>query len=223
MAARRQSTPRVIRIARAHLRLWISVALGILVYLLLPSTWTSVTRMLAGWDIGVGVYLAAALVMMARSPASAIKRHAAAQDEGAFGLLVLTVGAALASFGAIFAELAAIDRSQPHYGLYIALALATILFSWTFTHVIFALHYAYEYYGEGRRVRGLKFPGDDEPDYWDFVYFSLVIGMTFQVSDVSVADRGTRRTVAVHGLLSFLFYTAIVALAVNIASNALQS
>jgi uncharacterized membrane protein len=62
-----------------------------------------------------------------------------------------------------------------------------------------------------------------QPDYWDFVYFSLVIGMTFQVSDVSVADRGTRRTVAVHGLLSFLFYTAIVALAVNIASNALQS
>ena len=88
-----------------------------------------------------------------------------------------------------------------------------------FTQTIFALHYAHEFYGTGRRAAGLKFPGDERPDYWDFVYFAFVIGMTFQVSDVGITHREIRRTVVAHGVLSFLFTAAILALAVNIAAS----
>jgi uncharacterized membrane protein len=99
------------------------------------------------------------------------------------------------------------------------LAIVTITLSWTFIHAIFALHYAHDYYGSGHRANGLQFPGDDQPDYWDFAYFSFVVGMTFQVSDVAVTNRAIRRLVVAHGILSFAFNTAILALTVNLASS----
>ncbi len=130
-----------------------------------------------------------------------MKHNAAAQDEGAYAILILTAAAAMATVGAIFAELAVIERSDPHYSLYGALAVCTVVLSWAFIHTIFALHYAHDYYGGGR-MGGLRFPEDDEPDYWDFIYFAFVIGMTFQVSDVAVTQKsdtthggGARRAV----------------------------
>jgi uncharacterized membrane protein len=177
---------------------------------------------LVGWDLGVLCYLAATAALMSRASVADIRRHAAERDEGAFAILLLAVAAASASLGAIFVELAAVDRSDPHYGLHVALAVTTVVLSWTFIHLIFALHYAHEFYGEGSRTDGLKFPGGERPDYWDFVYFAFVIGMTFQVSDVAVVNKWIRRTVAAHGALSFFFTTAIVALTVNIAANVFQ-
>jgi uncharacterized membrane protein len=207
----------VVRMGRAHARLWLSVALGLLTFAFVPGRWTAV---LIGWDVGVASYLALAFVRMARSSIADIRRRAKEEDEGALGVLLLTVGAAIASVGAIFAELGGADPSEPGYGLYVALAIVTIALSWAFTHVIFALHYAREFYGEGEWAEGLKFPGDERPDYWDFVYFAFVIGMTFQVSDVAVTRRFVRRTVIIHGIVSFVFTTAIIALTVNIAASA---
>jgi uncharacterized membrane protein len=214
----------IVRVGMAHKRLLISAAIGIAAILVLRTTGLHlVTSMLLGWDIAVAIYLVAAAVVMARcSTVAAIKRNAAIQDEGAFAILLLTVAAAIASLGAIFAELAALDRTSPNYGLDIALVVTTVILSWTFTHTIFALHYAHDFYGEAERSDGLKFPGNTQPDYWDFVYFSFVIGMTFQVSDVAVTNRSIRRMVVAHGALSFLFSTAIVALTVNIAAGLLQ-
>ena len=102
-----------------------------------------------------------------------------------------------------------------------ALAIATVILSWAFIHTIFALHYAHDFYGKGQRATGLKFPGDGQPDYWDFIYFSFVIGMTFQVSDVAVTNKWIRRSVVAHGVLSFFFTTTVVALTVNMAASAL--
>ena len=150
-----------------------------------------------------------------------MKANAAAQDEGAYAILVLTGAAALASIGAIFAELAVVERSDPHYALYSTLAVGTIVLSWMFIHTIFALHYAHDYYG-GRLTGGLKFPEDDKPDYWDFMYFAFVIGMTFQVSDVAVTQKSIRRMVVAHGVLSFFFTTAFIAMTVNIAAGVIQ-
>jgi uncharacterized membrane protein len=90
-------------------------------------------------------------------------------------------------------------------------------------HTVFSLHYAHEYY-RGSKPGGLQFPSGDqheEPDYWDFVYFSFVIGMTAQVSDVGITDKIIRRTATVHGVISFVFNTALVALMVNIAASAI--
>jgi uncharacterized membrane protein len=151
-----------------------------------------------------------------RSDVGRIRRRAALQDEGRFVILMLVAGAALASLGAIVWQLGA-GRMPSH----LALATATILLSWMFVHVIFALHYAHEFYAAGGHGAGLTFPGGEEPDYWDFLYFSLVIGMTSQVSDVAVTGRTIRRTVAAHGVVSFLFNAALIALTVNIAASAL--
>jgi uncharacterized membrane protein len=178
--------------------------------------------MLIGWDVGVLIYLVAVAAMMSGSSVAAIRRNAASQDEGAFALLILTVAAAMASLGAIFAELAVIDRANPNYGVYVALAIITVVLSWMFTQTIFALHYAHEFYGEHGRSNCLKFPNDGAPDYWDFIYFAFVIGMTFQVSDVAVTHKSVRRLVVAHGVLSFFFTTAILALTVNIAANVIQ-
>ncbi len=210
----------IVRVARGHARLWAALALGCAVYLALPDSLRGVTRALACWDAAILLYLVLTAWMMARSPAGEIRKHSEAQDEGAFALMVLTVAAALASMGAIFAELARGGDGglEP---LSYALAIATVVLSWAFIHTIFALHYAYDFYGDGQRANGLKFPGDTKPDYWDFVYFSFVIGMTFQVSDVAVTNKWIRRSVVAHGVLSFFFTTTVVALTVNMAANAI--
>ena len=216
------SSPWMLRVARAHPRLLISAAIGIVVGFVLPTSLQIITKMLIGWDAGVAIYLVVAFTMMARASAADISRHAARQDEGALTLLFLTVAAAVASLGAIFIELATADQKAPGYGAHVALAITTVVLSWAFIHTILSLHYAYEFYGDRHCANGLKFPGDERPDYWDFIYFSFVIGMTFQVSDVAVTHRLIRRTVVAHGVLSFFFTTAIVALTVNIAASALQ-
>jgi uncharacterized membrane protein len=209
----------IVRMARGHAKLWFAVALGCVVYALLPGSWRPVTRALVGWDIGVLCYIALTAAMMARSSVSEIRKHSAAHDEGALAIMVLSIVAALASLGAIFAELAQGDEAQRGAGSYV-LAIATVILSWAFTHTMFALHYAYDFYGTGHRAAGLDFPGDAQPDYWDFVYFSFTIGATFQVSDVSVTNKWIRRSVITHGVLSFFYTTTVVALTVNMASNA---
>lgn len=217
--------PWIVRVLRARIRLCSSILLGLIVAVALPGGWAPVTRLLIAWNATLLCYLVAVAVLMAGANSREIKRHAPDQDEGAIAILALTVIAVSVSLVAIFIELGAINRSMPHYphySLYLALAIATVALSWVFTHTMFALHYAHEYYGEHARANGLRFLDKGEPDYWDFMYFSFVIGMTFQVSDIAVTNKWIRRTVAVHGVLSFFFTTAIVALTVNIAANIIQ-
>jgi uncharacterized membrane protein len=213
--------PSLPRIARARPRLFLSGAVGILVTaaLAVATGWRPATRLLVGWDIGVGLYLVLAFHMMAKSDVHRIRRRAAAQDEGQSAILVLTVVAALASLAAIFAQLGtSAGGRQPSHLL---LATLTIVVSWGFIHTIFALHYAHEFYDESIGG-GLAFPGDDqEPDYWDFVYFSFCIGMTSQVSDVGVTEKSIRRIVAAHAIVSFVFNATLLALTVNIAASAI--
>jgi uncharacterized membrane protein len=213
---RRRRLPKILRIVRARPRLFIAALFGAVLILLLPVEWRPSTRVLVGWDAGVVFYLAGAFVLFARADVARIRRQAGIVDEGRFAILVVVVAAAIASLGGIIAQLGA-GRGPAH----LALATITILLSWTLVHVIFALHYAHEFYAAKPRGGGLTFPGGDDPDYWDFLYFSLVIGMTSQVSDVAVTGRTIRRTVAAHGVVSFLFNAALIALTVNIAASAL--
>ncbi|HKS63726.1 MAG TPA: DUF1345 domain-containing protein [Xanthobacteraceae bacterium] len=217
--------PRIVRIVKFRPRLFISAAVGLAaigVLFIVCDQWRAATKLLIGWNIGIALYLILGVRMIRHADIAHIRSRAATQDEGAMALLLLPVAAAIASLAAIFAELTA-AKGGANYGWHAALAVTTITLSWTFIHALFALHYAHDYYGEGDRAKGLIFPGDDKPDYWDFVYFSFVIGMTFQVSDVQVSNRLIRRLVVTHGALSFVFNTAILALTVNLASNALGS
>ena len=212
--------PRIVRVVRARPRLFLTAMLGIAIGLLLPPEWRATTRLLVGWDAGVGLYLALAFQAMAKADIAHIRRRAAMLDEDQVAFLFLTAGAALAIIGAIVAELG--DKETARAPAHLALAVVTIVLSWAFTHTIFALHYAHEFYVENRyEDGGLAFPGKEQPDYWDFAYFSLVIGMTSQVSDVAVTAKAIRRTVLAHGVVSFFFNVALLALTVNIAASVL--
>ena len=212
-----------VRLARLHARLLISIALGTAVTLSLARTdWYMATKLLLGWDIGVVLYLALVYQLVTTCGIDEIRRRAAEDDEGALALLILTGLSGLAIMGAIIAELGIAKVSgQPRSGLGVTLAMTTIFVSWAFVHTIFALHYAHEYYGErgDHAIGGLTFPGRQAPDYWDFVYFSIVIAMTSQVSDVVITSKVIRRIVTIHGALAFFFNVAVFALTVNIVSN----
>jgi uncharacterized membrane protein len=213
--------PYIVRALRARPRLWISVAVGIAVILTLPSDWRLATRLLIGWNFCTGLYLILLYQLIAKSDPNEVRRRARIVDESRIAILVLTASAALASLGAII-ELLGSSNGAARSPTELIHATLTIVLSWAFTHTIFAVHYAHEFYDENAgKGGGLTFPGTEEPDYWDFVYFSFVIGMTSQVSDVAVCSSPIRRTVTAHGIVSFVFNVALLALTVNIAASAI--
>ncbi len=215
-----------IRLARLHAKLFIATIIGAGVIVLEPFHWHLPTRLLVGWNVGLVLYLITTHAMMLRANEARIRKRAAEQDEGAFVILVLTIVATLASLVAIVVELGS-AKPTPHASDLgpALLAMVTILLSWSFVHTIFALHYAHEYYGERRDgvIGGLVFPEDKHPLYWDFLYFSLVIGMTSQVSDVAITSKVIRRIATVHGVVAFFFNLTVLALTVNLISNFVQT
>jgi uncharacterized membrane protein len=209
--------PRPVRLVYARPRTFLAIGLGIVAFLLLPSSLRLVTRLLIGWDTFVAMYLVLVYAMILRSNLAAIRRMAALQDDGRFLIPLLTALGAFASLAAIVFELG----NANHKSTELIFATATVALSWAAVHTGFALHYAHEYY-RGKKPGGLQFPSgdqDEDADYWDFVYFSFVVGMTAQVSDVGITDRTIRRTATVHGIISFVFNTALLALMVNIAAS----
>ena len=216
---RKMSRP--VRLIYARPRTFIALAAGILVALLLPGSHRLVTRLLFGWDALITVYLVLVYAMMLCNDHQHIRRAAAMQDDGRFVILLVTAIGAFASIAAIVSEL-----GTPHRGvLELTVAITTIALSWATVHTTFALHYAHDYYRDAK-PGGLQFPSggkEDHADYWDFVYFSFVIGMTAQVSDVGITDKTIRRTATAHGIVSFIYNTALLALTVNIAASAIAT
>jgi uncharacterized membrane protein len=217
--ARFRTMSRPVRVVYGRPRTFFAIAVGIATFFLSPDSLRLVTRLLAGWDVFAAVYLVLVLTMMLRCDHHHIRRSAILQDDGRFLILMVTALGAFASIGAIVFELGATHRGPVE----LTLATATIALSWAAVHIAFALHYAHDYY-RGSKPGGLQFPSGDEhdhADYWDFVYFSFVIGMTAQVSDVGITDKMIRRTATAHGIVSFVYNTALVASMVNIAASAI--
>jgi uncharacterized membrane protein len=214
--ARFQKMPRALRIIYGRPRTFIALAAGVLSLLVMPEAWRLATRLLVAWDVFAILYLAFAYATVFSFNADHVRRQAKLQDDGRFIILAMTGIGAFASLAAIILELGVTPRQTPQ----LILAVATIVLTWSAIHTTFALHYAHDYY-RGAKAGGLTFPGGEQPDYWDFVYFSFVIGMTAQVSDVDITDRLIRRTATVHGIVAFIFNTALVALMVNIAASAI--
>ena len=214
--------PLPIRIAKLHSKLLIAAAWGLAALIPLHGHGRMATQLLLAWDLGVALYLVLTFTLFSRCNVERIRKRASEQDEGALAILLLTVAATLASLVAIVFEIGGMKQAIGGHGAMQALlAGVTILLSWAFVHTIFSIHYAHEYYGEHRdgKLGGLTFPGDQEPDYWDFLYFSLVIGMTSQVSDVAITSNAIRRVVSMHGVLAFFFNVTVLALTVNMMSN----
>ena len=215
------------RSMRARPRMMVAALLGLAVAFLIPAD-AAITHALLGWNAGALLFIVLILAMMARTAAAKIRDHSIAEAEGRLTVLTLVIMAAAMILIAI--ALGIFSARELHgttRAIRLALAFVTIINSWVFVHIIFTIYYAHEYHAEvkGRRAKprgGLKFAGDALPDYWDFLYFSLTVGMTAQTSDTAVESRRMRRLVIVHGLVSFVFTTAVIALTVNFAAQLLQ-
>ncbi len=216
--------PTFIRLVLSRPRLFSSILVGVLVTFFLPESLAlhKVTRAIVGWNVGAWLYLILAARMMFWTTREKMRTRAIAQDDGKFVVLGMVIAAAIMSIGAIVAELGVV---KDMHGLlryeHIALAVLTILSSWAFTQVMFALHYAHDFYAAKERGNpgGLAFPDATAPDYSDFLYFACVIGTSGQTADVSFTSRAMRRTGLVHCVLAFFFNTTLVALTINIASS----
>jgi uncharacterized membrane protein len=214
----------LIRQTRARVRLVVALAWGVGLYLLLPADWPHIltTRLLLCWNAAVVLYLAMGLWLVATADMAAIRRHAARQDEGQKTILLLTAVAVIASLVAIVAEFSTIKTLRgPEKNLHIALTASTVAFSWLFMHVMFAMHYAHDYYLNQRHSKepGLAFPQEPNPDYGDFLYFAAVIGTSGQTADVSFTSKPMRRIGLVHCVLAYFYNTTVLALTINMAAG----
>ena len=200
---------------RARLRFVVAVLVFLVVLgLLLGLGMATVKAVLLAFDAGALVFLIAVVWLFEHADAGRVRKWAHDEEGGRWGFLCTNVVIALMVLVALGLEL----HSLLAGGVWaLVLAAATLLLSWLFMNTMFALHYAYGYYrARGGESAALDFPGGQQPDYWDFAYFSVTIGMTFQVSDVQITDRRLRRLVMIHGVVAFFFNVIVIALTVNL-------
>jgi uncharacterized membrane protein len=205
-------------------RLWISLAIAGIVAILLPNWLYWTTRILCVWDVVMISFLALTWRLMIRATPEMMQRLALKEDEGRW---IISIAIAVAACISLLAVGSIPHDKKAATGIlimHVAISIATIVGSWLLVHTIFTQHYAHLYYqGDKtlaeRQSSGLDFPGEIEPDYWDFLYFAFVIGMTGQVSDVNVTSRQMRIWSLFHGILSFFFNTTILAISINIVAG----
>ncbi len=211
-------------------RLFSGLLIGVAVYALLQIaadlSWR--VRFITAWDVGAGFALALMFFGLRKSSAETIQRRALRQDAGKWAVLILALVAATASLVVIASEMPLVkSASGLEQAMRVLFVIFTIILSWAFIHTMFALHYAHDFYMEAdlsavdpsSASPRLIFPGCKMPMYGDFLYFSFTIGMTFQVSDVQIADAELRRIALLHGATSFFYTTGILALAINLVAG----
>ncbi len=209
---------------RAPRFLGIAIVLAFVASLVLQPWLSARQLVLVSWNVGALCYLAFGWLVIARTDEKLTRVRAQRYDPSGYVMFLLVVTAASASFVAIgfmvgdIKELPFWPRAER-----LTLSVAALFLSWLLIHTVFAFHYARIYYsqpeGSNKPHGGLRFPDDDEPDYLDFAYYSFVVGMTSQVSDVAVLSRQMRRLTMIHGVLSFIYNIAILAMSLNIVGG----
>ena len=202
-----------------------AVLVGAIAYALLGH-FAAPIRLIAAWNAASLVFLVSTIVMALGASPEAVRRRARFMDQGAAIVLLLTLIGVAACLLTIITASKEVKIFAGSKELAAVMVATTVILTWLVLQCSFALHYAHRYYGDpnddGEDTGGLEFPGENKPDYLDFAYFSFVLGMTFQVSDVTIHDRGLRRLALLHGMLSFFFSTVIVALTINLLAGLAQ-
>jgi len=217
------SLPWIVQLRASH-RLALTLAAGVAVYFVAAEFFSVKARVLIAWDVGVSIYLALAWAVIAKADAAMTRIRMRTQDQAAFVIFLTIVTAACASIVAIALLMAEVkDAPLLQRSLHLGLAVLALTLSWLLIQTLFGFHYAHRYYTHSSdpdcEPQGLAFPGGEDPDFLDFVYFSFVVGMTSQTSDVAVTGRHMRRLTLIHGFLSFVFNIAILAMAINIIAG----
>lgn len=196
-------------------RMLTSAMIAIALFVLLLPTVPPPRALLISFNVGAGFFLVMMLVLMFRASVASMRTRAHVQDEGKWTVLMLSLGVAAVVMFALSHELhAAKDKSLGD----IVLASSTIFFSWMFVAIVFAQQYAHSYY---LKAGQLVFPGTESPDYLDFAYFSIVLSMCCQTSDVAISSSSFRRLVMLHSIVSFFFNVIIIAITVNVVAGVL--
>lgn len=207
----------------AHHRFFAALVVAAITFFCVPWHFAWPIHALATWDAYVACALGLAWFSIVSSDPSEVARNACLQDSSRKAIFFIVLFAACASIFAVAAELGTAKDLRPaQRGAHILFCLITVAGSWALVHTLFTLRYAHDYYDLGddqKASGGLQFPNEDRPDYLDFAYFSFVIGMTSQVSDVGISSRNIRRLALVHGVVSFVFNLAIVGLTLNMISS----
>lgn len=209
----------------ARHRLVASVLVAALVFFGVQGRIPHSTQLLATWNTFAASMLALAWLTIMTTPATQLRSRAKEQDLSRLLIFIFIVGAACTSLLSVVWLLRINKGGAPlHFSAHLALTIAAVACAWLLLHTVFGLRYAHTFYGdddcspEDRHAGGLEFPDEPEPNYLDFAYFSFVIGMTFQVSDVQITSREMRVLALVHGMLSFVFNTVILALMISAVS-----
>ena len=212
----------------ARHRLVMGLAAGMMVFIVARGHLRFASAAIAAWNAFAVVILALDWVIVLTTPQRKIRERAQQQDLSSLVIFLFVVVAACAALFAV-GFLISVHKAQAsgHFTVHLALALSTVISAWMLVHTVFGLRYAHAFYGDTdepgahQHAGGLFFPGDRPPGYFDFAYFSFVVGMTCQVSDVQITSRRMRRLTLAHSILSFGFNTIILALLINTVSGLL--
>jgi uncharacterized membrane protein len=175
------------------------------------------TAILLAFDLAAVVFLSILARLFNKASTTHMRSQAKAQDTGRWGILWSGIVLSTVVLVALGSELHAAKVGGV---LALTVGATSVVLSWLFLNTMFAMHYAHGFYGDfGDKHTGLEFPGTEQPDYWDFVYFAIVIGMCFQVSDVQITSKYLRRVVLLHSVIAFFFNVFIIAITVNIVAG----
>lgn len=203
-------------------RLFICIAIALLIYFLLQIKGIGkLSHIMIGWNTFSLCMIIMSWVSFFITDSKQIREQSKVQDPSRTIIFIIIIIATLVSFLAVLLLIISKGEGDNTSSWRIAIAIAGMLFSWFLIHTIFTLRYAHIYYGDhetkpNTHAGGLEFPGDSKPEYLDFAYYSFVLGMTFQVSDVQITSKKLRGLAMLHGLLSFVFNTIMIALTINL-------
>ncbi len=204
-------------IAPPRFLLFLLVFVGSALLLLHGRDWTR--ALLLAFDLAAIAFLLSAVPLLRQHEAETIHRHAVQNDANRPTLLVITAATMTAILTAVAIEL----QGDPLSGADRLLILGSLVLAWLFSNSVYALHYAHLYYRRDKTsaedASGLDFPGPEDPDYFDFLYFAFTLGMTFQTSDIGVRTREMRRVVALHCIAAFFFNLGVLAFTINVLGS----
>jgi uncharacterized membrane protein len=205
-------------------RLIISIIAAAIIYFLISPQLKIVPRVLITLDVFSIAMLTTSWIIFLNAPHLQIREQAKKQDNSRILVFIILLVACFASMLGVTILL--LDKASKHHtnAISVIAVIGGMLFSWLLVHTVFTYHYAHLYYAnhhvkENTEAGGLQFPGVENPDFLDFAYFSFVVGMTFQVSDITITGKKIRNIVLVHSLISFFYNTAIIALSINTLSG----
>lgn len=210
----------------AHYKIYISLGISAGAFLFFRHITSLPAIILSVWiAFALSIIVLDWIVILWAHPRE-IRKIASLEDSSRSILFLFVIAASVMSLGAIlFLLISSKGGSNAEVSSHVILAMAAVIISWWLVHTIYTMRYAHLYYSINpdddtkKPIGGLMFPEENEPDYLDFVYFSFVLGMTFQVSDVEISSRTIRRIAWAHGLIAFAFNTTIVALSINVISG----